>query len=422
MSHIGDLNNTINLIQNTYQLQALDLLSICKKFETPFHLYDLDNIIKRYHDLHSYFKWPRVKIHYAMKANYNADILRALLKEGARLDTVSPAEVIYAMKLGYAKENILYTSNNMTNEEIRLLKNYDVLFNIDSLSGLKRYAEAFPGTEVCLRFNSEVEAGEHAKVQTGGDKTKFGVRFEDVHLALDIIKAHNLKVVGLHEHTGSGIADPELACQGMRNLLTVAKREWFPDLRFADFGGGFKVPYRPDEKRIDYDRFGAIVTDMFSFFCAEYGRELDLYFEPGKFMVAESGTLITRVNSLIKNRSRLIAGTDSGFSQFIRPVLYDAYHHILNVSNPGGEQKMYDVAGNICETGDLFASDRNLPEIREGDYLAVLNTGAYGFSMGSIYNLRPYPAEVVVEKSVARLSRPRVSHEAFADQILAAFV
>jgi len=413
-----NLRSPVQELEGVYAVQGLPLTALASRFGTPFYLYDLDYMALRYTYLKSIFAWSQTHIYYAMKANANPHLLLALKDVGARLDTVSPAEVFLALKLGFKKEDILYTANNMTDEEIALLKPLGLLFNIDSLSGLRRFARLCPGSDVCLRFNSDVVAGEDQKVQTGGDKTKFGIRLERLQDALALAQEGQLRIVGLHEHTGSGIADPEKFTQGMRNLLSIAKPEWFPALRFVDFGGGFKVPYRPDEHRIDYEAFGAKVTELFTSFCAYFGRPLDLYFEPGKFVTAEGGVLIMQVNSLIANKTRLIAGTDSGFSHLIRPMLYDAYHHILNVSNPRGETKTYDVCGNICETGDLFASDRDLPEVREGDTLALLNAGAYGFTMGSLYNLRPLPLEVVVQNGAAHISRPRVTHEALATEIL----
>ncbi len=410
----GSLRTPVCEENGAYSIQGIPLLSLAERYGTPFYLYDLDWVLARYAELQSVFAWPQTKIHYAMKANANPHLLRALRKAGARLDTISPGEVFYALQLGYKKEDLLYTANNMTNDEILLLKQQGVLFNIDSLSGLTRYASLCPNSEICLRFNSDVVAGEDQKVQTGGDKTKFGIRLELAQQAVDIARAGNLTIVGLHEHTGSGIAEPEKFVQGMKNLLSIARRDLFPDLRFVDFGGGFKVPYRPDEKRIDYQKFGLQVTELFSSFCADYGRPLDLYFEPGKFIASEAGILITRVHSLIQNKARLIAGTDSGFSHLIRPVLYGAYHHILNLSNPKGEERVYDVCGNICETGDLFAEDRALPEIREGDTLAILNAGAYGYTMGSLYNFRPLPNEVVVQNGKDFLSRAALSPQEMA--------
>ena len=416
-----NLNTPVRQGAEGYTIQGLTLKSLAADYGTPLYVYDLDHVLTSYRKLVKACPWSRVKIFYAMKANYNLDILKALKAEGANVDTVSPVEVMIALKAGFAKENILYTANNLMDEEMRQVQGMGVLLNIDSLSCLERFGKTFPGSEVCLRFNADVVAGDNAKVQTGGDKTKFGIRLEDAAQAREIAARYQVKVVGLHEHTGSGIADAESFYQGMRNLLAIASRESFPHLRFIDFGGGFKVPYRPDEKPIDYEVFGRKAADIFAAFCRSYGRELDLYFEPGKYLVAESGVFLMEVNTIKNNRERLIAGTDSGFGHLVRPVLYDAYHHILNVSHPQGAPKTYDVCGNICETGDLFASDRILPEIREGDVLALLNAGAYCFSMASTYNLRPLPAEVIVHNGKAFLSRPRASYEQFAAETLAAY-
>jgi diaminopimelate decarboxylase len=341
-----------------------------------------------------------------------------LEQAGACLDTVSPGEVILARKLGYSTDRLLYTANNMTEDEVDSVAEQGVLMNIGSLSRLERYAQKYPGTDVCIRFNPDVVAGSHAKIRTGGDLTKFGVLLQDADRVAEIAAAHNLRIVGLHEHTGSGIAETEKVYQSIRNLLGIATRERFPDLQFVDFGGGFKVPYHPDEKRIDYASFGAGIGDIFRAFCEDYGRELYMYFEPGKYVVAECGYLLVHVNTIKDNRGRLIAGTNSGFPQLIRPMFYDAYHHIVNASNPDGDVKAYDVCGNICETGDTFCTDRPLPELREGDVLAIENAGAYCYTMGGVYNMRAMPAEVVVHDGSDRLARKALSSEELVDQIL----
>ncbi|MFH1316374.1 MAG: diaminopimelate decarboxylase [Candidatus Woesearchaeota archaeon] len=400
------------------RLQGLDAEELAKKFETPLYVYDGDMAIQRYKELFDFIKWPKLRILYAMKANYNPMLLRILKNNGAMIDAVSPGDVILALKIGFKPEQILYTANNITDDEMREVHDQKIMLNIDSLSRLEKYGKEFQGTEVCLRFNPEVEAGEHAKVRTGGDLTKFGLLFDDLVKIKSIVSNYNLKVVGLHEHTGSGISDTGKIMQSMKNLLNIVTKENFPDLRFVDFGGGFKVPYKPDEKRIDYSSFGNKILEIFKIACKKYGRELELWFEPGKYIVAESGTLLVRVNTLKDNHGRLIAGTDSGFSQLIRPMFYNAYHHILNLSNPNGPLKKYDIAGNICETGDLFAKDREMPEIREGDLLAVQNAGAYCYAMGSVYNLRAMPAEVVIRDGKVSLARKGLSSKKLVKQIL----
>ncbi|MFC2174379.1 diaminopimelate decarboxylase [archaeon] len=394
------------------------LISLAQEYGSPLYVYDGDMVLQRYIELHEFINWPKLKIYYAMKANYNPSILKTLAENGAFVDAVSPAEVQMALRLGFPKERILYTANNLTEQEMHEVAGLGVLFNIGSLSRLEKYGAAFPNTEVCLRFNPDVVAGEFEFVQTGGDLTKFGILRQDVLKVKEIVARHGLRVVGLHEHTGSGIAETDKVYQSMGNLLAIAKREDFPDLRFIDFGGGFKVPYKEDEKRIDYVAFGRRITEIFSEFCNEYGREIEMCFEPGKYIVAESGYLVVQVNTLKNNNGRLIAGTNSGFPQLIRPVFYDAYHKIVNASNPDGGFKRYDVAGNICETGDVFASDRELREIREGDFLVIENAGAYCYSMGGVYNLRPMPAEIFVFNGDARLSRRRLSNGELINQVL----
>jgi diaminopimelate decarboxylase len=399
-------------------VEETKLISIAKKYGTPLYLYDGDLIIQRYNELFKFIKWPKLKIFYAMKANYNPDILKLLAKEGSGIDAVSFGDVIMALKCGFSPDKINYTANNITDEEMHMIKEKNVLINIGSLSRLKKYGKAYPNTEICLRFNPDVIAGAFKKIQTGGNLSKFGILLEDVEEVKKICKENNLKIVGLHEHTGSGIAETEKVYESMKNLLKIARKENFPDLRFVDFGGGFKVPYRPNEKRIDYKIFGKELVRIFKNYCEEYGKELELYFEPGKFLVAESGHLLVEVNTLKNNKGKLIAGINSGFPQQIRPTYYGAYHIIKNLSNPDGEIKEYDVVGNICEGGDIFASEREMPEISEGDFLDIENSGAYCYSMGGVYNLRPMPAEVIIIKGEDKISRKRLSFEELTEQIM----
>ena len=399
-------------------MDAQLLLDLANRYGTPLYVYDGNLVRQRYRDLFSFIPYPGLKVHYAMKANYNPAILALLRDAGAALDTVSPAEVLMALKLGFPKDRIIFTANNLTDAETAEVHALGVLMNIGSLSRLRKFAAAYPGSRVCLRFNPDVVDGDNINTMTGGDLTKFGILLEKVEEVKAIVAAGNLKVVGLHEHTGSGLQHTESVYQAMKNLMAIATPENFPDLEFLDFGGGFKVPYRPDEKRIDYVAMGREITRLFENFCQGYGRQLGLYFEPGKFMVAEAGVLLVEVNTIKHNRTRTIAGCNAGFPQLIRPVFYQAYHHITNLSNPNGPMAVYDVCGNICETGDRFAEQREMPEVREGDILAIENAGAYCYSMGGVYNLRPMPAEVVVTDQRARLVRPALSSTELVDAIL----
>ena len=394
------------------------LLEFAKEYGTPLYVYDGDLVVERYRDLFKFIPYDRLKIHYALKANYNPGLLTLLRDAGAGLDTVSPGEVVYALKLGFPRERIIYTANNMTDAEFEQVLAMDVVMNIGSLSRLRKIAKQHPGMKLCLRFNPDVCDGDNEKTMTGGDLTKFGILLESVEEVKALVKEGNLRVIGLHEHTGSGLQHAESVYQSMDNLMAIATPENFPDLEFLDFGGGFKVPYKPEERRVDYVAMGAEIARRFTAFTERYGRRLDMLFEPGKYMVAEAGHLLTEVNTIKHNRIRVIAGCDSGFPQLIRPVLYGAYHQIRNLSNPAGKPVVYDVCGNICETGDRVAEQRELPEIREYDILAIGNAGAYCYSMGGVYNLRPMPGEIVVSGGKVVSERRKLTTEELAVQIL----
>ncbi len=394
------------------------LLELARTYDTPLFVYDGDMVVERYRDLFKFIPYEKLRVCYAMKANYNPGLLTMLRDAGASLDTVSPGEVVMALKLGFPKERIIYTANNMTDEEFEQVLGTGVVMNIGSLSRLGKIAKKHPGMSVCLRFNPDVCDGDSVNTMTGGDLTKFGILLDAVEEVKSLVKAGNLKVVGLHEHTGSGLQKTESVYQSMAKLMAIATPENFPDLEFMDFGGGFKVPYRPGEERVDYIGMGAEIARRFKEFTERYGRKLEMLFEPGKYTVAEAGYLLTEVNTVKHNRTRTIAGCDSGFPQLIRPVLYDAYHHIVNLSNPNGATHVYDICGNICETGDRFAEQREMPEIREYDILSIQNAGAYCYSMGGVYNMRSMPGEVVVSGGKVKYLRRRLTDEQLCGQIL----
>ena len=399
-------------------VQPNQLLELAEQYGTPLYVYDLDRVVDNYRNLFNFIKYEKLQVHYALKANYNIALLKALRDAGAGLDTVSPGEVHLALALGFEREKIIFTANNLTDAEVDEVQALGVLFNIGSLSRLEKYGKAYPGSRLCVRFNPDVVDGENAATATGGDLAKFGILLQDVEKVAEIARKYDLHIVGLHEHTGSGLQHTESVFKSMKNLMALATPERFPELEFMDFGGGFKVPYKPDEERVDYVKMGAEITALFSEFCKKYGKDLAMKFEPGKYMVAEAGVMLTRVNTLKFNRTRTIAGCDAGFPQLIRPVFYGAYHHIENLSNPAGVAQVYDVCGNICETGDRFAEQRELAEIRESDVLAIYNAGAYCYSMGGVYNLRSMPGEVAVQGGVAKLIRKRKSNTDLVAELL----
>lgn len=394
------------------------LKKIADTYGTPTYVYNLDTVKDRFEYFQNAFPWPQLVICYAMKANYNPDLLRSLRNLGSYIDAVSPGDVYMALHVGFDISKIIYTANNMKDSEVDEVMETGVLMNIGSLSRLEKYAIKYPGTEVCLRFNPDIIDGEHDKIKTGGDLTKFGILLEDIDPVIKIVRKHQLKVVGLHEHTGSGLIKPDSILNAMKNIMSIANQANFPDLKFLDFGGGFKVPYESDETPVDYIDMGKQIIYLFTSFCDEYGRQLELRFEPGKFLTAQAGELLIEVNTIKKNRDRLICGTDSGFPQLIRPMFYDAYHQIDNISNPNGKPFKYDICGNICETGDLFAKDRLISQIKEGDLLSIRDAGAYCYAMGGVYNLRPMPAEVIVQNDTFKLSRQRLTSEELVDLIL----
>jgi len=400
-------------------LNKLDFLTLAGEYKTPLYVYELDRIEYRYKQLVDMFPEQDLKVHYAIKANFNPYIVQSINKLGAGIDTVSPAEIKLVQKLGVKPEDIIFTANNLTNEEIQEAGQTGVLFNLGSTSELDRYGKIFPNTKVCLRFNPDVIAGSHTKIQTGGPLSKFGILLEHVEEVKAICEKHNLSVVGIHKHTGSGIQDQSAYLQAVENLLSIITPENFPDIEFTDFGGGLFIPYSPDEQEYDYGSFASAINERLDALHASYGKKLKLYFEPGKFLVAECGNLVIQVNTIKDNNGHLIAGTNSGFNHLARPVMYDAYHHITNLSNPNGEIKTYDIVGNICETGDNFASGRELPEIREGDYLLIHNAGAYCFSMASNYNLRTLPTELCLLDSQVVHHSPAVSDDVLIDRLVA---
>ncbi|MDD5091946.1 MAG: diaminopimelate decarboxylase [Candidatus Wallbacteria bacterium] len=392
---------------------GLSLAELSGEFGTPLFAYDLNTAGEMFHSLSRFITWKPLEIYYAMKSNWNPDLLRYFRSLGSGIDAVSPGDILMAKSAGFNPDQILYTTNNITDEEMDMAMNEGVRFNVGSISRLRKYASRYPGTSICVRFNPDVVAGEHDYLCTGGSLSKFGVLLEDAREVLAITRDAGIRITGLHEHTGSGIAAAESVYQSMKNLLSIAGQ--FPDLEFIDFGGGFKVPYDPDEIKIDYTEFGRNITAIFEEFCRSYGRRLTLCFEPGKYLTAACGVLIVEVNTIRDNKSRRIVGVNSGLPHLIRPSFYGAYHHIVNLTNPSATPFKYDIVGNICESGDVFARDRMLPEVREGDLLAIQNAGSYCYSMGSIYNLRPLPAEVVIQGNTAKLSTKRLS---FAELVL----
>ena len=381
------------------------LTAIAEEFGTPVYIYHAEKIAGQYQKLKDAFANQDVVIFYASKALTNVSILRYIKSIGANVDCSSINEVKLALYAGYAPEKILYTSNGIAFEEIEEAKNLGVHVNIDSLSNLEKFGKKFGHSyPVGIRLRPNILAGGNLKISTGHDKSKFGIPVDQFQKVLDCVEQNNLFIRGLHIHTGSEIKDAEVFVKGIEKLFDIIP--YFNELEFVDLGGGFKVPYKEGDTETDIKLLAQKVKDAFANHPNPGKKPLQIWFEPGKFLVSEAGYLVTRVNVLKEAGSTIFAGINSGFNHLIRPMFYDSYHWIENLSNQNGPKKTYTVVGNICET-DTFASDRQISEIREGDYLVFYNAGAYGFEMSSNFNSRFKPAEVMVKDGKAVLIRRR---------------
>lgn len=380
------------------------------QYGTPLYVYDSQTIENQYKRIKKSFD-PNIEldVHYAMKALNNINILRLIKNLGGGLDAVSLEEVRLGLHAGFTADQILFTPNGVGMGEIRQAAEMGVLINIDNLETLEEFANEFGNSiPICVRINPHIMAGGNAKISVGHIDSKFGISIHQVRHLHRIVENMGLHVHGLHMHTGSDILDIDAFMRGADLLMDLAHS--FKELTYIDFGSGFKVGYRPDEATTDIESFGAKMSDRFRDFCTEYGRELKLVFEPGKFLVSEAGIFLTQVNSTKTTPSTVFAQVNSGFNHFPRPMLYNAYHHIENLSNPEGEQRLYTVVGYICET-DSFGYDRKIAEVRTGDILAMHNAGAYCSSMASNYNSRVRPAEVLLVNGEAHLIRERETYE-----------
>jgi diaminopimelate decarboxylase len=393
-------------IDNKLYFEDISAEKLVKKFGSPLYVYEHRKIIERSQDLQNFILYTPRKFLYACKANDNPDLMKIIKNEGFGIDAVSPGEVFRALDTGFEPGEILYTGNNTSNDEMTWLMDRDIMINMDSLSQLRRYGELEnkrKKDEISIRINPGIGAGHHSHCITGGPKSKFGTYYDKIDKIKELTEKYNLKIIGMHQHIGSGILDVDIYKEAMNMIFNTAKQ--FPDLEFIDFGGGIGIPYAPEEKAIDMKKFGKEISDLFKGFCKDYGKKLRLILEPGRYIIAEAGTLLATVNTIKETPEHKFIGVDSGFNHLIRHAFYKAYHGIINASNVNDEKEFYAVAGNLCESGDLFSHGRDISKINEGDVIAITNAGAYGFSMSSNYNSRPRPAEVLVgafEQSIIR--------------------
>lgn len=395
----------VSLLFNFFTMTNEELLAVAQEFGTPTYVYDSNVTINQYQKLRNAFNPLDVKLHYAIKALSNVNILRLLKKQGAGLDAVSIEEVQLGLRAGFSPESIMYTPNCVSFSEIQDAVELGVHINLDNLNMLEKFANVYGNkVGVCVRINPHIMAGGNSNISVGHIDSKFGISIHQLRHVVRIAENYNMNIMGLHMHTGSDIIDADVFLRGAELLYAAA--DHFPDLKFMDFGSGFKVAYKEGDMYTDVDVIGEKIVASFQAFCERYGRDLELWFEPGKYIVSDCGKFLVETNVVKQTTSTVFAGVNSGQNHLLRPMFYNAYHQIDNISNPSGEKKLYSVVGNICES-DTFGFDRLLTEVREGDILSISNAGAYGFSMANQYNSRLRPAEVLWYNGKAHLIRKR---------------
>ncbi len=396
-------------IETPFNIQGFSPDKLCEKYQSPLFVYDAAKIEQQFNKLNDAFDVAQLKIKFACKALTNVNILSYLHSLGADIDTVSIEEIKLAMHAGIQPNHIFYTPNGVSFEEFQQAVELGVAVNIDNLSTLKKFGKAYGSSKPAfIRLNPHVLAGGNMKISTGHVNAKFGISIHQLNEVLEIVKEYDINIEGLHIHTGSDLLDADVFLKVADILFEAAKK--FKNIKALDFGGGFKVAYKDGDIITDLNDLGPKFSKRFNDFCEEYGHDIALWFEPGKFLVSESGFFFSTVSVVKSTPTTTFVHVNTGLNHMIRPMFYDAYHHITNISNPEGKKKIYSIVGYICET-DTFAWERPIAEIREGDILAFHNAGAYCYSMASNYNSRPRPAEVLIHHGKDYLIRERETFE-----------
>ncbi|UTW65631.1 diaminopimelate decarboxylase [bacterium SCSIO 12643] len=392
------------LQKNATEIQGVSVESLCEEYGTPLYVYDADTIINKFNFFKDSFSVKSLTINYAVKALSNPNILKLFKKLGSNLDTVSIQELQLGLAAGFKPKNIVFTPSGVSHKELEKAIELGAKINVDNIHTLEYIGHEHPNVPICIRFNPHVMAGGNANISVGHIDSKFGISIHQIPLVQRIVDTLNINVEGVHMHTGSDILDVDVFLQAADILFDVAEK--FDHLKYIDFGSGFKIRYKEDDHETDIAEFGQVMSERFNAFEKNYGKPLTLMFEPGKFMVSESGYFFVKTNLIKQTTSTIFASVDSGFNHLIRPMFYNAHHEIYNVSNPNGKPRIYTVVGYICES-DTFGYNRRINEIKEGDILGFKNAGAYCYSMASNYNSRYRPAEVLIHKGKAQLIRKR---------------
>ena len=389
---------------------------LIERYGSPLYVYNESILRERCKELTSFVSYPDFKVNYSCKANSNLSLLKIIHQEGLHADAISPGEVHVLLKAGFKPKEILYISNNISKEEMEYVIAHGILLSVDSLSQLEQYGRLNPGGNIAIRLNPGFGIGHHKNVITAGENTKFGIGLENIPLIKQIAKKLNLKIVGLNQHLGSLFMKGDIFIEGANLLLKVA--DSFPHLDFVDIGGGFGIPYQKqdNEPRLELIEFGNKLSEMLTKWAQDYGKNVKVMIEPGRYIVAECGVLLGSVHNIKQNHSTRYIGTDLGFNVLARPMLYDSHHDIEIYKNPPSckfdPHEKVTVVGNICESGDIIAKERLLPKVDEGDIIGIMDAGAYGYSMSSNYNNRLRPAEILIDlEGKDRLIRRRETLE-----------
>jgi diaminopimelate decarboxylase len=398
----------------TLYFDGVSAAELAEAFDTPLYVVSENRIRNNYQRLHDALtrNYGKIRVYYAAKANSNLAVLKILETEGAYLDAVSPGEVFMALTTGFTPSRILFTGTSVRNDELKFLADSNITVNVDSLSQLDRLLKITVPNVLSVRVNPEIGAGHHDHCITAGKNTKFGLWENNALKAYKKAKNAGVERFGIHMHVGSGVLNVDPFVLALDKLLSVAKRvhnEVGVSFEFVDMGGGIGVPYKPEDKPLDLSLFSEKVLSLFKSRIDEYDLGNPFFcVEPGRYLVCDASILLTAVNTVKATPFKRFVGVDAGFNTLVRPTMYGSYHHVL-VANKldAPEEETYDVAGPVCESGDLLARDRRLPKAEEGDLLAVLNTGAYGYAMSSQYNARPRAAEVLVKDGKCALIRER---------------
>lgn len=386
------------------EIQGIDFHDLVSKYGAPLYVYDSQVIQDNYNRFYNAFDVDKLKVHYACKSLSNISILKLLKSLGSALDCVSIQEIKLGLQAGFDPKDILFTPNNISEKEYDDAIALGVGINVDNFEMLEYLGANYPDLPVCVRINPHMMAGGNSKISVGHIGSKFGISIHQLPYLERIVKSFDINVEGIHVHTGSDILDPEIFIKAANLILTVVDK--FDSVQYIDFGSGFKVAYKQGGLHTDITEFGADFSKNFNEYCQKKGRKYDLKFEPGKYIVSQAGYFLTKVNVIKQTPATTFVGVDSGMNHLIRPMFYDAYHEIINISNPEGKKKIYSIVGYICET-DTFGADRQLNEVRKDDIMLFKNAGAYCFSMSSNYNSRFRPAEVLIHEGKDYLIRKR---------------